>query len=106
MNEAKQSTGSPHAQIHAQLAMKAGATMIQAASAALGAGESAILLALLFPLSLAAQAAQDFLRSMSARSMRMRGTGIVFDPKHMSNECPLPFASVEDRHLSRRQSHL
>src|SRR5712672_2686203 len=35
-----------------------------------------------------------FLRSISALSMRMPGTESYSSPKHMGNECPLPFASV------------
>src|SRR6266480_92789 len=34
------------------------------------------------------------LKSISALSMRTRGTESYSSPKHMGNECPLPFASV------------
>src|SRR5258706_249027 len=37
---------------------------------------------------------KSFLRSISALSMRMRGTESYSIPKHMGNECPLLFASV------------
>src|SRR5712672_3987758 len=37
---------------------------------------------------------KSFLRSISALSMRMRGTESYSSPKHMGNECSLLFASV------------